>query len=115
MFINAAQSALRFSTNRLTPKKAMGLKKIGQIYLMDFKKSFGIYPNKYVSRGFDLTLDVVLRLVNFGNFSSKLTSAETSFTENRFKYVKSKSGGYVNQSGFILKHQNLFIVKMTEF
>ena len=84
-------------------------------FSLNFKKSFGIYPNKYVSRGFDLTLDVVLRLVNFGNFSSKLTSAETSFTENRFKYVKSKSGGYVNQSGFILKHQNLFIVKMTEF
>ena len=84
-------------------------------FSLNFKKSFGIYPNKYVSRGFDLTLDVVLRLVNFGNFSSQLTSAETSFTENRFKYVKSKSGGYVNQSGFILKHQNLFIIKMAEF
>ena len=38
----------------------------------------------------------------------------SKYLENKFNYVKSEGGGYINQSAFILKYQDLFIVKMED-
>ena len=53
-----------------------------------YQKTYGILPNKYAIRGFDLTMDAVLRLGVSGNLNSNNTRiGETSFLENKFAYL----------------------------
>lgn len=79
-----------------------------------YNEKYGTYPTRYATRGFDLTLDLLLRLASSESFYSDLTTTQTKYLENKFNYVKSEGGGYINQSAFILKYQDLFIVKMED-
>ena len=77
-----------------------------------YLKTYGILPNKYAIRGFDLTMDAVLRLGVSGNFSSASTRiGETSFLENKFAYFKNayKGGGFENQGVYIVQYDNMEI------
>ncbi len=77
-----------------------------------YNEKYGTYPTRYATRGFDLTLDLLLRLASFKSFYTDLTTTQTSCLENKFNYVKGEGGGYINQSAFILKYEDLFVVKM---
>lgn len=79
-----------------------------------YNEKFGTYPTRYATRGFDLTLDLLLRLASFESFYNDLTTTQTKYLENKFNYVKGEGGGYINQSAFILKYEDLFIVKMED-
>ena len=77
-----------------------------------YEKTYGILPNKYAIRGFDLTMDAVLRLGVSGNLNSTNTRiGETSFLENKFAYLKNsyKGGGYENQGVYIVQYDNMEI------
>ena len=77
-----------------------------------YLKTYGILPSKYAIRGFDLTMDAVLRLGVSGNFSSASTRiGETSFLENKFAYFKNayKGGGFENQGVYIVQYDNMEI------
>lgn len=77
-----------------------------------YQKTYGILPNKYAIRGFDLTMDAVLRLGVSGNLNSTNTRiGETSFLENKFAYLKNsyKGGGYENQGVYIVQYDNMEI------
>ena len=80
-----------------------------------YLKTYGILPNKYAVRGFDLTMDAVLRLGVTGNFAnSNARVGETSFIENKFAYLKSpyKGGGYENQGVYIVQYDNMEIKEL---
>ena len=79
-----------------------------------YKERFGAYPTRYATRGFDLTLDMILRLAAFESVFEQLTTTQTNYLENKFKYVQNDDGSYVNNSAFILKYQELFIVKIKD-
>ena len=77
-----------------------------------YLKTYGILPSKYAIRGFDLTMDAVLRLGVSGNFNSASTRiGETSFLENKFAYFKNayKGGGFENQGVYIVQYDNMEI------
>ena len=77
-----------------------------------YQKTYGILPSKYAIRGFDLTMDAVLRLGVSGNLNSTNTRiGETSFLENKFAYLKNsyKGGGYENQGVYIVQYDNMEI------
>lgn len=77
-----------------------------------YLKTYGILPNKYAVRGFDITMDTVLRLGLTGSFNNSNDQlGETSFLENRFAYLKNsyKGGGYENQGVYIVKYENMEI------
>ena len=80
----------------------------------NYKKRFGNFPTRYAKRGFDLTFDLVLRLSYSDSIYAELTSFQTQYLENKFKYIESDSGGYINQSGFILKYQDLYLIKIED-
>ena len=86
--------------------------------LSDFGKNYnsryGNYPSRYATRGFDLALDLLLRLAAFESCYEELTNTQTKYLENKFKYAQSQSGGFINQSAYILKYQDLFIIKMED-
>ena len=76
------------------------------LFLINFKEKFGIAPNRFNIRGFDITYDALLRLAYTGNFMDALDSinAATEYTESKFFYVKNGQGGYTNQAAYILKY-----------
>ena len=75
---------------------------------------YGAFPNKYAIRGFDLTLDILLRLSKFGTLFESASNIQTSYIGNKFNYSKQPNGGYKNEAGFILKHQDLEIIKVQD-
>ena len=79
-----------------------------------YKTKYGSYPSRYSKRGFDLMLDILLRLSSSNSIYDELTTVQTKYLENKFKYIESPSGGYVNQSGFILQYQDLFLIKIED-
>ncbi|MDG1014616.1 MAG: LysM domain-containing protein, partial [Flavobacteriaceae bacterium] len=65
-------------------------------YNMDLSESFkqkyliqfGTFPNKYAIRGFDLTMDILLRLRNFGTLFENSLNIKTSYIANKFNYAR---------------------------
>ena len=77
-------------------------------FIKNFSSIYNFIPNKYVTRGYDLILDLLLRLSSDEiNFNSS-NFIETEHIENKFKYLKNKDSlGYRNISTFIIKYENL--------
>ena len=74
-------------------------------FIKQYKKEYGVDPNKYAVRGFDLTLDILLRLASDEDFyKASSNDVETHYLENKFRYVKKLSGGYINESVYILHY-----------
>ena len=77
-------------------------------------QQFGTFPNKYAIRGFDVTMDVLLRLSKFGTLYTQTSSFQTAYLENKFQYFLQPYGGYKNEAGYILKYEDLHIVKVQD-
>jgi hypothetical protein len=81
-------------------------------FIKAYKSTYGVYPNRYAVRGFDITLDVVMRLASADNlYEGSKPDLYSEQLENKFKYNKSLFGGYVNEAVYIVKHKDLHIVK----
>ncbi|REE24394.1 amino acid/amide ABC transporter substrate-binding protein (HAAT family) [Winogradskyella pacifica] len=77
-----------------------------------YRKEYGVSPSKYVARGFDITLDLLMRLASAENlYEASIDSIETEYIENKFRYNKALMGGYVNEAVYIVKYDDLRIVK----
>ena len=103
---NSQLSALKFTypaANRYAGESNSFIKK--------YLKTYKISPSKYAFRGFDLTMDAVLRTSLAGNFIKEANIGETSYQENKFQYVKNavKGGGYENRAVYILRYEDLQI------
>lgn len=74
-------------------------------FVKSYKSKYGIEPNKFAARGFDLTLDVLLRLASDDDlYKASSNDIETQYTENKFRYSKKLYGGYSNEAVFIVKY-----------
>ena len=80
-------------------------------FISKYLKTYKISPSKYAFRGFDLTMDAVLRTSLSGNFVKEANIGETSYQENKFQYIKNsvKGGGYENRAVYILRYEDLQI------
>ena len=80
-------------------------------FISKYLKTYKISPSKYAFRGFDLTMDAVLRTSLSGNFVKEANIGETSYQENKFQYIKNsvKGGGYENRGVYILRYEDLQI------
>lgn len=80
-------------------------------FISKYFKTYKISPSKYAFRGFDLTMDAVLRTSLNGNFLKEANIGETSYQENKFQYIKNpaKGGGYENRAVYILRYEDLQI------
>jgi len=75
-----------------------------------FLKRFGMYPSKEAKRGYDLTLDLMLRITRNGSLETGITLGETEYTENRFDYERLPNGAVVNKGVFLLQYRDNSIV-----
>ncbi|GGK24933.1 hypothetical protein GCM10007962_19000 [Yeosuana aromativorans] len=82
-------------------------------FIKKYEEIYHVTPNKPAIRGFDLTMDVVLRLVSSDNlYKSVIESPLTEYVENKFGYKKKLFGGYYNDTVYLVKYQDLRIVEV---
>jgi LysM repeat protein len=81
-------------------------------FVAAYRAQYGVSPSKYAVRGFDITLDLLMRLASQDNlYEASSDTIETEYVENKFRYHKSFFGGYVNEAVYIVKYDDLRIVE----
>jgi LysM repeat protein len=84
-------------------------------FVKKYDKLYNITPNKRAVRGFDLTMDVVLRLVSSDDLYTSVNNAPlTEYVENKFAYKKKLFGGYYNDSVYLVKYDDLTVVEVKQ-
>ncbi len=72
-------------------------------FIVSYKNKYGVLPNRYAVRGFDVMYDVLLRL-SVENSLYDAYRYPTQYIENKFKYAKKMFSGYQNEACYILKY-----------
>lgn len=75
-----------------------------------FLNRFGMYPSKEAKRGYDLTLDLLLRMTRKGNLAEGSSLGETDYVESRFDYKPQPNGSYINKGIFLLQYREDSII-----
>jgi LysM repeat protein len=84
-------------------------------FIKKYEEIYHVTPNKRAVRGFDVTMDVVLRLVTSDDLYKSVTETPlTEYVENKFEYKKKLFGGYYNESAYLVKYQDLRIVEVQQ-
>ncbi|QDO94094.1 LysM peptidoglycan-binding domain-containing protein [Formosa sediminum] len=82
-------------------------------FLKSYTDTYGVTPDKIAVRGFDLTMDVVLRLATSTDlYNSTIDAPLTEYIENKFEYKKTPFGGYYNNTVYLLEYNDLKIVEV---
>lgn len=73
-----------------------------------YQKRFGDTPDRFAVRGFDLTLDLLLKLAFKKDLMevSKLIG-ETQYSANKFSFEKNLASGYFNQASYIMSYADM--------
>ncbi|MEM5564642.1 LysM peptidoglycan-binding domain-containing protein [Psychroserpens sp. AS72] len=81
-------------------------------FIRAYRREYNVSPNKYAVRGFDLTLDLLLRLASEDDlYTASSSDIETEYVENKFRYTKKMFGGFYNEAVYVVKYQDLTIVE----
>ncbi len=96
------------------PTVAKGYNDTGEnSFVKRYKRVFKETPNKFAVRGYDVTMDVVLRIVTSQDlYTSVYDTPLTEYTENKFAYKKEPLGGYYNNTAYLVKYENLKVVEV---
>ena len=74
------------------------------------KRYKGLNPDRYAVRGFDVTLDVLLKLAHKNNlFETSKIIGLTEYTGNSFNYLNNWSSGYYNTACYLMEYDSLRI------
>ncbi len=74
-------------------------------FLISYKNKYGVLPNKFAVRGFDVTYDVLLRLAATEDmYDETIGASETEYIESKFRYQPQTSSGYANKAMYILQY-----------
>lgn len=78
---------------------------VSEDFIEDYESRFNIEPNKYALRGYDLTMDVLLRLASSKDLyeSFEKYPGYTEYYESKFHYMLNAGGGYTNDAIYILQ------------
>jgi LysM repeat protein len=75
-------------------------------FLISYKNKYGVLPNRYAVRGFDVMYDVILRLASADDvYKATESDYETEYIENKFRYTKELFSGYQNNASYIIKYK----------
>ena len=82
------------------PYESIRSKEFDSLYI----GSFGNFPKREALRGYDVTMDLILRWAHKKELASD-SLGETEYIESRFDYSPNSSGGYVNRGFYLLQHK----------
>jgi LysM repeat protein len=77
-----------------------------------FKKQNSIAPSDYATRGFDVTFDTMMRLMQNKSFEETVNASATQQFKNKFEYYKKDGVGYTNKGVYILYYDTDLTVKV---
>jgi len=78
-----------------------------------YKKKYGVSPDRFAIRGFDLMYDLLLKLSYKNNlFEVSNSVGQTEYNSNKFNYQHEPGKGYYNTSSYIMKYDKLRIVEV---
>ncbi|UUC44283.1 LysM peptidoglycan-binding domain-containing protein [Flavobacterium cerinum] len=80
------------------------------VFATTFKKKNNIFPNRFATRGFDVTFDVIVRMFQENGFKESITETASEQVENKFDYV-GLGGGYYNTGVYIMNYNDDLTVK----
>lgn len=93
-------------------------KKINNDSISQFESNyinlFGSFPNKDVIRGYDVTKDIILRVLIDNNLNKTVKYDEQAYTESKFSYKIDSLGGLYNSAIYILKHKDYDIEEIID-
>ncbi len=71
----------------------------------DYSDRFNVEPNRFAVRGYDLTLDLILRLASAEDLydSFEKYPGYTEYNESKFHYIPGSGGGFINDAIYIIK------------
>ncbi|WP_088340821.1 LysM peptidoglycan-binding domain-containing protein [Robiginitalea sediminis] len=73
-----------------------------------YRRRFGAEPDRYAVRGFDLGMDLLLRLAYKPDlFEAADQIGNTRYSGNMFNYVKELQSGYFNTASYIMMYEGL--------
>lgn len=79
-------------------------------FVKAYRKKFGMAPDRYAIRGFDMTFDLLLKLAHKKNlFETSSKIGQTEYSGNRFNYFDSQSSGFFNRGVYLLHYEQLRI------
>lgn len=74
----------------------------GVVFENKFRKINSIAPSDYAVRGFDVTFDTMMRLMQNKPFEETVSAVATEQFENKFEYYKKDNAGYINKGVYIM-------------
>ncbi len=81
-------------------------------FIEKYYSKYQITPNSYATRGFDITLDIILRQASASDlYESAMKNGKTVMTENKFDYSKKFLAGFYNDAVYILQYQQDLSIK----
>ncbi|WP_246160870.1 LysM peptidoglycan-binding domain-containing protein [Maribacter flavus] len=78
-----------------------------------YKAKYGVVPDRFAVRGFDVTFDLLLKLAYKNDLLgvSKFIG-ETQYSGSKFDYEKDISSGYFNKASYIMGYDNMYIKEL---
>ena len=84
-------------------------------FLVSYKNKYGVLPNRFAVRGFDITYDILLKLASADNiYEATDSDYETEYIENKFHYTKKMFKGYQNNALYIIKYNEKLQLEVAE-
>ncbi|PVW13507.1 LysM peptidoglycan-binding domain-containing protein [Marixanthomonas spongiae] len=84
-------------------------------FLISYKNKYGVLPNRYAVRGFDIMYDVLLRLASAEDmYQASENDFVTEYIENKFQYTNKLLSGYQNNAVYIVKYDENLHFKEAE-
>ncbi|WP_146130037.1 LysM peptidoglycan-binding domain-containing protein [Aurantibacter aestuarii] len=84
-------------------------------FYKNYEAKYNETPSSYAVRGFDLTMDVVLRLLsNTSVYDNAKNNILTEYLENKFMYSELKTGGFQNNAVYLVNYNDLNIEEVQE-
>lgn len=87
---------------------------LDQAFISAFTDEYGKPPTKEALRGYDVMLDIILRMAVAKALPKSIDLGETEYSSNRFLYREEKNGAFVNKAFFILQHEGYEIYEIKE-
>ncbi|RZJ52447.1 MAG: LysM peptidoglycan-binding domain-containing protein [Flavobacterium sp.] len=82
------------------------------IFDKEYRLKNKINPNTYATRGFDVTFDTMMRLVQGKTYQETADLMATEQVDNKFQYYKKEDGGHANKGVYILYYDSDLTLKV---
>lgn len=87
---------------------------VDDAFVKKYREMFNSIPDKYAVRGFDVTMDLLLKLAYKRNlFEATKGIGTTEYSGNKFNYGRDKLSGYYNTSSYIMTYEDMQIKEIT--